>query len=345
MATPAKETLPLSERIVLGVCAGFALWTLCTNTVVAAGGTLTTLIGLFALAGTVTGIIAFRYRDRGHPKTPDVPEPTTREPLGRTQQVALATAFGGAAVVSSFLGPIALWALLVVALAVAAWLWVWPETSAVTQPASHPALELGLFALGFACALYALLIHRPDADDAFYINLAVAAVDHPDLPLLARDTLHGRFDLPIHLAVYRLHSYELLNGAVSWLTGFPAIRVFHWGAASVGAFLVPLAFAALFRRLTPKHWLWATFALVIVLAAPGETHRWYGNFAFVRIWQGKGIFLFVFLPLIWLAGIRFALQPNPRRWLALAAAQIAALGCSSTALWAAPVAALIAMST
>lgn len=344
MATPAKETLPLSERIVLGVCTGFALWTLCSNAVVAAGGRLTTVIGLFALAGTATGIVAFRFRDLGHPAAVDVPEQTAREPLNRTQQAAFVTAFGGAAIFSSLLGPIALWALLVVALAVAAWLWIWPETPAMTRPASHPGLEIGLFALGFACALYALVVHRPDADDAFYINIAVAAVDHPDLPLLARDTLHGRFDLPIHYAAYRLHSYELWNAAVSWGTGIPAIRIFHWGAAAVGAFLVPLAFAALFRRLTPRHWLWATLALVIVLAAPGETHRWYGNFSFVRIWQGKGIFLFVFLPLIWLAGIRFALQPNPRRWLALAAAQIAALGCSATALWAAPVAALVAMS-
>jgi hypothetical protein len=233
--------------------------------------------------------------------------------------------------------------LLVIVLGFASWLYLWSEEPFVATPVANRNLEIGLFALATGCALYALVVHRPDADDAFYVNLAIAAIDHPDLPLLARDTLHGRFDLPIHLISYRLHSYELANAAVARLTGIDTIQVFHWGATAVGAFLLPLAFAALFRRLTPRHWLWATLALVIVLAAPGETHRWYGNFAFVRIWQGKSIFLFVVLPLIWLAGILFGLKPDLRRWLFLAATQIAALGCTANALWAAPIAALVAM--
>jgi hypothetical protein len=83
-------------------------------------------------------------------------------------------------------------------------------------------------------------------------------------------------------------------------------------------------------------------AVVWVLVAPGDTHRWYGNFAFVRIWQGKCIFLFVFLPLVYAYAVEFALRPALRSWLLLAAAQIAALGCSSSAVWAAPVGALVA---
>ncbi len=344
-AVPAKGTSPFSERLVFGVCNGFALWTLCSHAVVLAGGTLGGLIGVFAFAASVVATGAYRFRDRVHTYGADAPEPPLRRSLTPARYSILAVAWVCAAFAPSFLGAIALWALLVVVLAVAAWFWIGTETPFTTLPDESRNLELGLFALGFACAAYGLIVHRPDADDAFYINLAVAAVDHPELPLLARDTLHGLFDLPIHLATYRVHSFELLNGAVSWLTGFPAIRVFHWGATTVGSFFVPLAFAALFRRLTPKYWLWATLALVVVLAAPGETHRWYGNFAFVRIWQGKGIFLFVFLPLIWLAGIRFAREPDLRGWLCLASAQIAALGCSANALWAAPVAAVIGMST
>ena len=82
---------------------------------------------------------------------------------------------------------------------------------------------------------------------------------------------------------------------------------------------------------------------MIVLVAAGETHRWYGNFGFVRIWQGKSIQLFVFTPLVYAYAIEFALRPTVSRWGLLAGAQIAALGSSSAALWAAPAAAGIAL--
>jgi hypothetical protein len=218
------------------------------------------------------------------------------------------------------------------------------EAPAFVPARSGRRLELALALLAALCVLYTLAAHRPDADDAFYVNLAVGAVDRPDLPLLAIDTLHGRDDLPIHLSVYRLHSYELLCGAVALLTGIPAIYVFHWIAASAAAALIPLSHAALFRLLLPRLWLAATAVLVIVLASVGETHRWYGNFAFVRIWQGKGILLFVFLPLICVQAIRFAMHPSPRGWLLLAAAQVSALGCSANAIWAAPGAAFTGMA-
>jgi hypothetical protein len=74
----------------------------------------------------------------------------------------------------------------------------------------------------------------------------------------------------------------------------------------------------------------------------GEAHRWYGNFAFVRMWQGKSVLLCIFLPLVQAYALELALRPSAGAWLRLAAAQIAALGCSSSAVWAAPAAALAA---
>jgi hypothetical protein len=177
------------------------------------------------------------------------------------------------------------------------------------------------------------------------VNVAGAALEHPELPLLARDTLHGRFDLPVHLSSYRLHSYELAIGALSLFSGVPPIYLFHLLAAPLAALCVPLAHAALFRLLTPRVWLWSSAALVLVLAAPAESHRWYGNFAFVRIWQGKSILLAVLLPLVAAFGLRFALAPGRRAWLLLAGAQIAAVGASATALWVAPATAWVALAS
>ena len=184
-----------------------------------------------------------------------------------------------------------------------------------------------------------LVSHRPDVDDAFYMNAAVSTADAPGQALLSLDGMHGIAGLPLYLPVYRVHSFELLNGALSYLTGIPVIYCFHWLSAAAAALLAPLAWATLFRILTPRQWLASVATLALVLIAAGETHRWYGNFAFVRLWQGKAIFLTVVAPLLYAYALRFAARPNLRDWAMLAAAQIAAVGCTSSALWAAPVAA------
>ncbi|MCP4902318.1 MAG: hypothetical protein GY906_35575, partial [bacterium] len=176
-----------------------------------------------------------------------------------------------------------------------------------------------------------------------YVNIAVAAAQSPGESILAKDTIHGIDGLPICLPVYRSHSYELLVGAISYITKIPAIYCFHWLATAFAAMLMPLAYAKLFRELTPKSWLWAVLSILVVLIAVGETHRWFGNFTLVRMWQGKALFLSVFTPLTIAYGLRFALRPRGSTWLLLASAQISAIGCTSSALWAIPIASGMAL--
>jgi hypothetical protein len=343
-------TAPASERICAGVCAGFAWWTLCAHAVVAAGGSLTALIALFAGPGGLALAVARavrRHRGAGARGADPGPAAPTRVDPPRTPIRWLRRALPGLAVLAAAAAwwwhdPIAWWALLVAVLVPAAIAWPLREPARAEPPRRSRAAERCLFLLATGCAVYALVVHRPDADDSFYLDMAVSAVDLTELPLLARDTLHGRFDLPIHYPAYRLHTYELWNAAVARVTGIPAIYAFHWLSAALAAALVALAHAALFRTLTPHCWPWATLALVVVLAAAGETHQWYGNFAFVRIWQGKAICLFVFLPLVHTYAMRFAQSGAARDWWLLAAAQVAAVGASATGVWAGPVAALAA---
>ncbi len=240
---------------------------------------------------------------------------------------------------------LAAWWWLVGVLSLALVLLLLPERVRSETPAAGRALERGLWALALGCAALALAAHRPDLDDAFYVNLAVAAADAMTAPLLAGDTLHGVPDLPMHLPVYRLHSWEAWNAALSVLTGLPVIACFHLVSTAIGAALVPLALARLARLLTPRHWLWTAAATVFVLVAVGDVHRWYGNFAFVRIWQGKGLLLWVFLPLVQAYAIELAQRPGAGSFARLVAAQVAALGCSSSGLWVAPAAALSAAAS
>jgi hypothetical protein len=331
---------PASVRVVDGACVVFALWTLCSHAVVWAGGTLSALTAVFALALLAAlGLWAFWPWPPG--PSPDVPPPTPRSrALWIVQGVGGALGLAAALAFHFFGNVRALWAAALLLLSAALLVFVLREPPAVEPARRSRALELGLWLLGLACAGVALVVHRPDLDDAFYVNLAVAAVDFPDRALLSGDTLHGAADLPLLLPVYRLHSYELWNGMLAWLSGREALEVFHFASAALAGLLVPLALARALRWLAPREWLWATLAVCFVLLAAGETHRWYGNFAFVRMWQGKAVYLFVFLPLIYAYALEFAVRRTPGAWLRLAAAQVAALGCSSSALWGAPAAAL-----
>jgi len=343
-----------SERLCDLACAAFASWTLASHATVAAGGSLRGLVALFAAAAAALVLLAARARRRAGaraappPPAAPAPAPAPRAAPGLVRGLELAGAALALAALAHFLaggGVLGLWwgaALALAAALAAGWL--------REDPAPPPARrgrgpELALFGLSLLCLGATLAIHRPDIDDAFYVNLAVAAVDQPGQPLLAADTLHGVPGLPLHLPVYQLHSWELAPAALSLATGLPVIACFHLLAAGLGAFLVPLAAAHLLRRLLPGAWLFATAAFVLVLLAAGETHRSYANFAFPRMWQGKAVALFVFLPLVQSYALDFARCPRARAFALLAAAQIAALGASSSALWVAPAGALAALAS
>jgi hypothetical protein len=327
----------------------FALWTLCCHAVVAGGGSLGHAMSLFALVAVGSAGALLWARRRREPQTNESrsetptkpgPSPSRHQWIARIAGLAMAAAL---AVTTTSLDEGWLWGGALACLGLGAAVFWAAEPPHVEPPLRGRGAEAALWGMAIGCVVIALITHRPDWDDTFYVNVAVAAADFPTRPLLAGDTLLGLDGLPLYLAAHRIHTYELANAALSWLTGIPAIYAFHWVSAALGAALVPLAFAVLFRLLAPREWPWAVLALLVVLVAAGETHRWYGNLALVRMWQGKAIYLFVFTPLVYAAAIRFSLGPGWRRWGWLAAAQIAAVGCSSSAVWAAPAAAWLAM--
>ncbi len=195
-----------------------------------------------------------------------------------------------------------------------------------------------LWTLSACGALYALLLNRPDQDDTFYISISTFIAEFPRAAILGSDTLFGHADWPLLLPAYRAHSYEALLGALSVWTGVPPIWLFHFGMAALGGMLVPVAYSRLYRELSPHRWMSLTITTMLLLAVVGDTHRWYGNFAFSRIWQGKAMLVSVFIPLIWAFAFRFARRRTLLNGLLLSAVQIGAAGMTSTGLWLAPLA-------
>ncbi|RMH19912.1 MAG: hypothetical protein D6696_09415 [Acidobacteria bacterium] len=336
----------------------FAAWTLCCWILTALGGALRGLIAVYAVVVVAAAVVLFK----GVGSPPAVRPPVGLDPLrltsARVAAVAAGLATAGALAAVLLLDRqldnlLPFWWCTVLLLGAAAWWVVRQEDPAPADGgvAAFPpradawASRAGLWALGVACVVLTLVAHRPDADDSAYVAFAVYAADHPDWPLWSSDPIFGREDWPLLLPVYRLHSYELANGALAYVSKIPAIYCFHVVSAGIAALFVPLAFARLFRLLAPRRWLWTTATAVLVLIAAGDVHRWYGNFAFVRMWQGKAIFLSVVLPLIYAYALQFGRRPTWRGGILLAAAQIAAVGCTSSAVWAAPASALAAVAS
>ena len=345
----STEARPFSDQCIDAWCIAFAMWTVCSHVMVFLKGNLLSLIVLYGVACAAV-LLFWWYRrsgrvsqssDRASPST-DREELASRWPLGWRVVGAL---LGVSAVLLFPLhgSVLVLWWWIAGLLGAATVLSIRLDRPRVVSPAVGRHLEIGLWGLALLCVVVALVSHRYDPDDALYINFAVAAVDLPHWSLLSADSLHGIPDLPLNFPAYRVHSFELFCAAISYLTGIPAIYSFHIAAAAFGALLIPLCYAKLMRLLMPRQWLLGVGVVLLVILAVGEVHRWHGNFALVRMWHGKSYFLTIALPLVAAYAMSYTLKPSRGRLLLLAAAEITAVGCSSSAIWAAPSVAVMAM--
>jgi len=336
-----------SEALCNALVLGLALWTLIANATVFLGGNFSQLrvaeavgFGILALWAIRRGRVRAEAGDEITREPPAALEPHTPRLIWRTT-----LAIAAAAIVAGYAwteNTTTLWlgALALSAVAVVSDLRRPPQWCLAS---SGRRLDAALLILCVVCAVLTLVAHHPDADDAFYLNLAVSAVDQPARPLLASDTLHGIPDIPLALPVYRVHSFELLAATVATILGRPVLDIAHLLFPAVAAFFVPLGLARVFRILTPTRWLWSVALALAFLVGAGESAHSIGNLAFTRLHQGKIVLITLALPLVIAHALEFKRSPTLRSWLLLAAAQIAAVGLSATSLWLAPAIAWLAL--
>ena len=189
-----------------------------------------------------------------------------------------------------------------------------------------------------------LAASRPDPDDAFHLSIPATLLRFPQQPVLLHDTLYRLPDAPILTPFYRLGSYDVLIGTLSRITGIDHLAIAYLLLPSLFAALCVLAWAFLLRRIVPARWPSVLLILFLCVLALGEAHRAYGNFAFVRLFQGKAILATCMIPAITGSALLYARNGGIRYWLLLFAAQIAALGLAASALFAAPAAAALGLA-
>lgn len=189
-----------------------------------------------------------------------------------------------------------------------------------------------------------LVAHRPNTDDAFYLSIPATLLRFPEQPVLLHDTLYRLQDTPILLPFYRLASYGVLVAVFTRATGIDHLAVNYLVLPAFFAATGVLAWVYLLRRIAPARWPIVLLILFACVVALGEATRAYGNFAFVRLFQGKAILATCLVPAIAAAALDYARHGGLRHWLLLLAAQVAALGVSPSALFVAPAAAALGLA-
>jgi hypothetical protein len=335
-----------SRRLLEALLFAGALATAITQAAIAAGASLRGLalaltLGLVAGAG----LLVWRRPAPARPLRFGAPEPSRPAP----RRAAVASA-GVATGVAALLGAPLEWlwvaALLLCASGAVEGLHSPGAAGGACAPSRPHDDPLRGFAVPLLCVLavaFTAVAHRPDADDAFYWNLAVAAVEHPDARLVFEDTLHGIAGIPIALPVYRVHALEPLVGLIAWLTPASVLDVAHRILPLAAALLIPLVWARLLRRLAPAIWLAALVVALAFTVGFGDAPASPGVFAFVRLHQGKAILAALLLPAVALLALEYALAPDARRFWRLLAIQGVASGASATGLWTAPLVAGFAL--
>lgn len=208
----------------------------------------------------------------------------------------------------------------------------WQEPVIASRPE-----RAALFFVILTAPILTYVAHRPDVDDAAYVGTAADAVANPELPVLSHDAIYGDQKLPVMLPSYAVEAYELFIAMLAHLFGGAPILWAHAIVPTVIAAFVPIAWAMLMRILAPRHWVLATVLALVALSLPAD-FRGFGNFAFVRLFQGKAVLVSVGIPLLYSAAWKFQESGAVWDWCFLFAATITCVGLSASAIFVVPLA-------
>ena len=129
--------------------------------------------------------------------------------------------------------------------------------------------------------------HRPDPDDAQYLNFVVTAMDFPFESLFSHSGLWQDPNVPLESAIYRFHTYELLVAALSDVFGIDHKTVYYLILAPIFGGIAILVHWRLAQYLLPQYAFLVLLTWLFLVLVLGDSHREFGNFAFVRLYQGK----------------------------------------------------------
>jgi hypothetical protein len=196
---------------------------------------------------------------------------------------------------------------------------------------------------GQLCVLVLVLVaiyyfsHRPDADDAAYINLAIGA-QHTTGGVFQLDTMLGDGPSPIILPTYKFHSFELLGAVISSVTGMEPITVFHLLLPLPQLVLLAIIMLLTLVPVAGRYWLAAAVLWIAFLFLNETTLPSWGVHGIIRLFEGKAFLVTALVPLIAILTVRWFRRGERIDLVGLGMANICAIGFSANGLYGGPLA-------
>ena len=221
---------------------------------------------------------------------------------------------------------------------VAVWLLFFKQWTAQISKYDTKAL-LVLVGLGVIGSIIVLIVNRPDDDDFYYVPNAIFYLQNPKA--LMGFNIHYLFSSHEPFASFfwaTANAYEYMQAIVAFGFHLRFLDVYYFIMPALAGFFIPMAL-----YLAIVHFSDDTLSAVIgtlvtigVILALGETHRTFGNFSFVRIFQGKAILLSLGIPLFVAFSMNYFAQPTYKTGLGLLFLATGLVGLSSSAIFMLP---------
>jgi hypothetical protein len=192
----------------------------------------------------------------------------------------------------------------------------------------HTIIILLLLALIGAAISVAAIVYSPD--DVNYISRAIYFLKNCNESLDLKQHDHGLIQFPMISALNIFRTMEFFCAYLAFILHLPFLHIYHLFLPALGGAMIPLAWFLAFSKFSKRTMVaaLAAMAVCVFLSIDGSPHRSFGNYAFVRIWQNKCLFMSIFVPLFIAFSLDFFRTPIFLHWNRLFLLLIACAGLS-----------------
>ncbi len=189
---------------------------------------------------------------------------------------------------------------------------------------------------GVLCATLALVSHRSNTDDYYYVPNVVYMLDNPS-DSMGFDVHFLDGGKNCNIVSYSwgtANAFEYTQGAIARILGVDFLSVYYLLGPALISFLIPFALYYALSHFSERAIVTATSVLITigVVLLLGETRLTFGRFSLTRAYQGKTFLLAVGIPFFVGVTISFFKSPSVYCWAMLFATTTAMVGATASAI-------------
>jgi hypothetical protein len=191
---------------------------------------------------------------------------------------------------------------------------------------------ISLIALGVLCFFFNIFSFRPDADDFSFLHRALYCLSDLHAPLPVQHTAHDVKNLPAISPVHLTTSIETISSLLANLLHLKPVSFIHNIFGGICLFIFPFVMYLFYRFMSfsGKYAYLGVVLTIILYIFSGDSHQDWGNFTIVRAWQGKTVFILLFVPLTALLTFKFVFHGENNDLFRLHLAAISSIGLTGT---------------